>query len=186
MNAPQAFEIKEDIAHYIGGQIVLPQSSRFADVYNPAKGSISRRVALASKADVNQAVATAHAAFPAWANTSPLRRARILFKYLELLNRHRDELAADGTNEWTKAFKAYVFSERSARREIIEGRCEHPAKQEGELCRRCAVFGENGEPIAETGRYRREARTYLYPMRAAISRLRRSTVPDGMPPLSSV
>ena len=78
MNAPQAFEIKEDIAHYIGGQIVLPQGSRFADVYNPAKGSISRRVALASKADVNQAVATAHAAFPAWANTSPLRRARIL------------------------------------------------------------------------------------------------------------
>ena len=77
MNAPQAFEIKEDIAHYIGGQMVLPQGSRFADVYNPATGSISRRVALASKADVNQAVAAADAAFPAWANTSPLRRARI-------------------------------------------------------------------------------------------------------------
>jgi malonate-semialdehyde dehydrogenase (acetylating)/methylmalonate-semialdehyde dehydrogenase len=104
MNAPQAFEIKEDIAHYIGGQIVLPQSSRFADVYNPAKGSISRRVALASKADVNQAVATAAAAFPAWANTSPLRRARILFKYLELLNRHRDELAAIITAEHGKVF----------------------------------------------------------------------------------
>jgi malonate-semialdehyde dehydrogenase (acetylating)/methylmalonate-semialdehyde dehydrogenase len=104
MNAPQAFEIKEDIAHYIGGQIVLPQGSRFADVYNPAKGSISRRVALASKADVNQAVATAHAAFPAWANTSPLRRARILFKYLELLNRHRDELAAIITAEHGKVF----------------------------------------------------------------------------------
>lgn len=104
MNAPQASEIKEDIAHYIGGQIVLPQSSRFADVYNPAKGSISRRVALARKADVNQAVTTAHAAFPAWANTSPLRRARILFKYLELLNRHRDELAAIITAEHGKVF----------------------------------------------------------------------------------
>ena len=104
MNAPQAFDIKEDIGHAIGGQIVVPQGSRFADVYNPAKGSVSRRVALASKADVNQAVAAAQAAFPAWANTSPLRRARILFKYLELLNRHRDELAAIITAEHGKVF----------------------------------------------------------------------------------
>ncbi len=104
MNAPQAFEIKEDIAHYIGGQIVLPQGTRFAAVYNPAKGSVARRVALASKADIGKAVAAAQAAFPAWANTSPLRRARILFKYLELLNRHRDELAAIITAEHGKVF----------------------------------------------------------------------------------
>ena len=104
MNAPQAFDIKEDIGHAINGRIVVPQGSRFADVYNPAKGSVSRRVALASKADVHQAVAAAQAAFPAWANTSPLRRARILFKYLELLNRHRDELAAIITAEHGKVF----------------------------------------------------------------------------------
>jgi malonate-semialdehyde dehydrogenase (acetylating)/methylmalonate-semialdehyde dehydrogenase len=104
MNAPQAFEIKEDIAHYIGGQVVLPQGTRFADVHNPAKGSIARRVALASKADVGKAVAAAQAAFPAWGNTSPLRRARILFKYLDLLNRHRDELAAIITAEHGKVF----------------------------------------------------------------------------------
>ena len=104
MNAPQAFDIKEDIAHYIGGHVVLPQGTRFADVYNPAKGSVARRVALASKADVGKAVAAAQAAFPAWANTSPLRRARILFKYLDLLNRHRDELAAIITAEHGKVF----------------------------------------------------------------------------------
>jgi len=104
MNAPQAFEIKEDIAHYIGGHVVLPQGTRFADVHNPAKGSIARRVALASKADVGKAVAAAQAAFPAWGNTSPLRRARILFKYLDLLNRHRDELAAIITAEHGKVF----------------------------------------------------------------------------------
>ncbi|MEY3057765.1 MAG: hypothetical protein RI941_488 [Pseudomonadota bacterium] len=104
MNAPQAFEIKEDIAHYIGGQVVLPQGTRFADVHNPAKGSVARRVALASKADVGKAVAAAQAAFPAWGNTSPLRRARILFKYLDLLNRHRDELAAIITAEHGKVF----------------------------------------------------------------------------------
>ena len=77
---------------------------RFADVHNPAKGSIARRVALASKADVGKAVAAAQAAFPAWGNTSPLRRARILFKYLDLLNRHRDELAAIITAEHGKVF----------------------------------------------------------------------------------
>jgi len=104
MNAPQATEIKEDIAHYIGGHVVLPQGTRFADVHNPAKGSIARRVALASKADVGKAVAAAQAAFPAWGNTSPLRRARILFKYLDLLNRHRDELAAIITAEHGKVF----------------------------------------------------------------------------------
>jgi len=104
MNAPQAFEIKEDIAHYIGGQVVFPQGTRFADVHNPAKGSVARRVALASKADVGKAVAAAQAAFPAWGNTSPLRRARILFKYLDLLNRHRDELAAIITAEHGKVF----------------------------------------------------------------------------------
>jgi malonate-semialdehyde dehydrogenase (acetylating)/methylmalonate-semialdehyde dehydrogenase len=59
---------------------------------------------LASKADVGKAVAAAQAAFPAWANTSPLRRARILFKYLDLLNRHRDELAAIITAEHGKVF----------------------------------------------------------------------------------
>lgn len=98
----------------------------------------------------------------------------------------RDELAADGTNEWTKGFKAYVFSESFARREVLEGRCEHPGKAEGSLCHRCSVYDEAGNAIAETGRYRREAKTYAYPMRAAISRLKRSSVPDGMPRLSSV
>ena len=82
----------------------MPQGTRFADVHNPAKGSIARRVALASKADVGKAVAAAQAAFPAWGNTSPLRRARILFKYLDLLNRHRDELAAIITAEHGKVF----------------------------------------------------------------------------------
>lgn len=98
----------------------------------------------------------------------------------------RDELAADGTSEWTRGFKAYIFTDNYARREVIEGRCEHLGKKGNELCSRCSVYGEHGEPIAETGRYRREARTYVYPMRAAISRLARSSVPEGMPRLSSV
>ncbi|MCP2937438.1 aldehyde dehydrogenase family protein, partial [Salmonella enterica subsp. enterica serovar Typhimurium] len=54
--------------------------------------------------EVDKAVAAAQAAFPAWAGTSPLRRARILFKFLELMNQHRDELARLITAEHGKVF----------------------------------------------------------------------------------
>ncbi len=104
MNAPQAFEIKEDIGHFVGGKIIQPKAGRYADVYNPATGAIARRVALANRVEVDAAVEVAQAAFPAWSDTSPLRRARILFKYLELLNRHSDELAAIITAEHGKVF----------------------------------------------------------------------------------
>ena len=103
-NKTPPFTSKDDIAHFIGGALHLPSNSRFGDVYNPASGQVARRVALASKNDVNEAVASAKAAFPAWADTPPLRRARILFKYLELLNSHRDELAAIITAEHGKVF----------------------------------------------------------------------------------
>ncbi len=84
MNAPKAFDSKADIGHYVGGSVVNPQDGRFADVYNPATGAVARRVALASRKEVDAAVAVAQQAFASWSQTSPLRRARILFKYLEL------------------------------------------------------------------------------------------------------
>ena len=59
----------------------------------PPPAQVSGQVALANSAEVAQAVAAAQAAFPAWADTPPIRRARVMFKFLELLNRHRDELA---------------------------------------------------------------------------------------------
>ena len=104
MNAPESFDNKEDVGHYINGKVILPPNSRFADVYNPAKGKAVRRVALASSKDVDEAVSVAQTAFESWSQTSPLRRARIMFKYLELLNRHRDELAAIITSEHGKVF----------------------------------------------------------------------------------
>ncbi|MEQ1660629.1 MAG: aldehyde dehydrogenase family protein, partial [Hylemonella sp.] len=82
-----------NIDHYIAGKIAAGTSGRAQDVYNPATGAVSGRTALASAAEVDKAVAVAQAAFPAWADTSPLRRARILFKFLELMNHHRDDLA---------------------------------------------------------------------------------------------
>jgi len=92
------------IDHYLAGQAVAGTSGRTQDVFNPATGSVSGRVALASSAEVNAAVASAQAAFPAWADTSPLRRARVMFKFLELMNQHRDDLARLITAEHGKVF----------------------------------------------------------------------------------
>jgi len=78
---------------WINGRRVQAQSKRTADVPNPATGEVIRQVPLASKADVDAAVAAARAAFPAWRETTPLRRARILTRFRELMEVHRDELA---------------------------------------------------------------------------------------------
>ncbi len=104
MNAPKAFKSKEDIGHYVGGSVITPKDGRFADVYNPAMGLVAHKVALASRNEVDAAVAVAQKAFESWSLTNPLRRARILFKYLELLNALRDELAAIITAEHGKVF----------------------------------------------------------------------------------
>ncbi|WP_174221112.1 CoA-acylating methylmalonate-semialdehyde dehydrogenase [Polynucleobacter necessarius] len=104
MSAPQAFESKEDIGHFVDSKVVNPKDGRFADVFNPSTGAVVRRVSLASRKDVDAAVAVAQKAFESWSQTSPLRRARIMFKYLELLNAHRDELAAIITAEHGKVF----------------------------------------------------------------------------------
>jgi len=93
-----------NIDHYIGGKVVAGTSGRHQDVFNPATGAVSGKTALASTAEVDKAVAAAQAAFPAWNDTSPLRRARILFKFLELMNHHRDDLARLITAEHGKVF----------------------------------------------------------------------------------
>jgi malonate-semialdehyde dehydrogenase (acetylating) / methylmalonate-semialdehyde dehydrogenase len=92
-----------NIEHVVNGR-VLTGSGRSQPVFNPAIGEITGTVALASKAEVNQAVAAAQSAFPAWADASPLKRARVMFKYLELLNQHRDDLARIITAEHGKVF----------------------------------------------------------------------------------
>src|ERR1700732_2059018 len=82
-----------DIHHYIEGKHAEGTSGRWGDVYNPATGERTRRVAFAGAAEVDRAVQAAAAAFPAWAATPPLTRARILFKFRELLDREAGALA---------------------------------------------------------------------------------------------
>ncbi len=96
-----------NIDHFISGRIaanVAGAQGRTQPVTNPATGAITGRVALASAADVDAAVAAAQAAFPAWGDAAPLKRARIMFKFLELLNLHKDDLARMITAEHGKVF----------------------------------------------------------------------------------
>ncbi len=77
---------------WIDGKPVPAGSSRRANVYNPATGEVIRQVPLANRADVDRAVAAAKAAFPGWRDTTPLRRARIVTRFRELMEAHQKEL----------------------------------------------------------------------------------------------
>jgi len=83
----------EQIGHYIGGKRVAGTSGRTADVFNPATGEVQAKVALASAEELRAAVENAKTAQPAWAATNPQRRARVMMKFVELLNRDMDKLA---------------------------------------------------------------------------------------------
>lgn len=79
------------IGHLINGQLVTT-SQRMQDVYNPATGEVSKQVALAPKETVEDAIAAAQAAFPAWRDTPPLKRARVMFRFKELLEQNSDKI----------------------------------------------------------------------------------------------
>ena len=121
-----------NIDHFIGGQVVAGSSGRTQDVFNPATGAVTGRVALANATEVGQAVAAAQAAFPAWADTPPIRRARVLFKFLELVNQHKDKLAHLITAEHGKVFTD-AQGEVSRGIDIIEFACGIPQLLKGDF-----------------------------------------------------
>jgi len=82
-----------EIGHFIGGKHVAGTSGRTSDVFNPATGEVEAKVALASANELNAAIENAKAAQPAWAATNPQRRARVMMKFVDLLNRDMDKLA---------------------------------------------------------------------------------------------
>lgn len=120
------------IPHMIGGKAVDGKvDGRFADVFNPATGAVTARVPLASKIDVENAIAVAQAVFPAWAATTPLNRSRILFKFKALLEAHADEIAATITAEHGKVL-ADARGELTRGLEVVEFACGIPHLQKGE------------------------------------------------------
>ena len=132
MGAPVAFTGTTEVGHFINGRNVAGSSGRRQAIYNPASGAVARQVALASTGDVDAAVAAAVAAQPAWGDTPPIRRARVLNKFLELANQHKDRLAAMITAEHGKVFTD-AQGEVSRGIDIIEFACGVPQLLKGDF-----------------------------------------------------
>ncbi|GHA87762.1 CoA-acylating methylmalonate-semialdehyde dehydrogenase [Modicisalibacter luteus] len=122
---------QSEINHYIDGRITVSDSARRQDVFNPATGQVTGRVALASRDDVEAAVGAATAAFPAWAETPPIRRARVMFRFLELLNAHQEDLAKAITAEHGKVLSD-AMGEVARGIDIVEFACGIPQLLKGD------------------------------------------------------
>jgi malonate-semialdehyde dehydrogenase (acetylating)/methylmalonate-semialdehyde dehydrogenase len=118
------------VGHLIGGKSIA-DSARTQAVYNPATGEISKQVALASKETVEQAVADAHAAYPAWRDTPPIKRARIMFKIMDLLQANADAICALISDEHGKVLND-ALGELQRGIENVEYACGAPELLKGE------------------------------------------------------
>jgi len=118
--------------HWIGGCAIAGNSGRVGDVFNPSHGVVAARVALASEADVDVAVRAAREAFPAWAATPALRRARVLFKFKEIVESRRGELARLIASEHGKLVSD-AAGEVTRGLEVVEFACGAPHLTKGEF-----------------------------------------------------
>jgi malonate-semialdehyde dehydrogenase (acetylating) / methylmalonate-semialdehyde dehydrogenase len=122
----------EQITHFIAGQRDAGSSTRSSPVFNPASGEQIAKVLLADQADVERVVTSAKAAQRAWGDTSPLRRARVMFKFKELLELHQAELAAIISREHGKV-QSDAFGEVTRGLEVVEFACGMPHLIKGEF-----------------------------------------------------
>ena len=114
-----------DITHWIAGHRVDGAAGRTGEVFNPATGEVTGLVRLADAGTVDAAVDAARTAWPAWAETSALNRARVMFRFKELLDRHHDELARLITREHGKVVSD-AKGEVQRGLEIVEFACGAP------------------------------------------------------------
>jgi malonate-semialdehyde dehydrogenase (acetylating)/methylmalonate-semialdehyde dehydrogenase len=113
------------LPHWVHGTRVDGESGRTSDVTNPATGEVTAHLALASKSEVDTAVAAAADAFPGWRDTSLTRRTQIVFAFRELLNARKGELAAIITSEHGKVLSD-ALGEVSRGQEVVEFACGIP------------------------------------------------------------
>jgi malonate-semialdehyde dehydrogenase (acetylating)/methylmalonate-semialdehyde dehydrogenase len=142
MGAPEAFTATTDVGHYIGGRIVPGTSGRQQPVYNPSTGKVARQLALASADEVAAAVASAKAAQPAWGDTPPIRRARVMNAFLQLLMQHRDTLAAMISAEHGKVFTD-AQGEVTRGIDIVEFACGIPQLLKGDYTEQVSTGIDN-------------------------------------------
>jgi malonate-semialdehyde dehydrogenase (acetylating)/methylmalonate-semialdehyde dehydrogenase len=131
-----------NVPHWIGGQRHAGSGGRSQPVYNPTTGAVARQVLLASESDVDLAVAAARAAQPAWADTPPIRRARVLNQFLALMNQHRDTLAAMITAEHGKVFTD-AQGEVTRGIDIVEFACGIPQLLKGDYTEQVSTGIDN-------------------------------------------
>src|ERR1700685_1242146 len=127
----QGRDFMREIGHFIGGKEVKGGSGRFGDVFNPNTGEVQAKVACAKNSEVEHAIAVAEAAQPAWAAINPQRRARVMMKYLELVQKEYDALARLLSSEHGKTFTdAKGDIQRGL--EVVEFACGIPHLLKGE------------------------------------------------------
>jgi malonate-semialdehyde dehydrogenase (acetylating) / methylmalonate-semialdehyde dehydrogenase len=120
-----------DITHFIAGAKVAQPGARTSDVFDPSTGEVQAQVALGDAAMLERVVTSARAAQPAWAATNPQRRARVMFRFKELIERHIDELAELLSREHGKVI---ADSKGDIQRglEVVEFACGIPHLLKGE------------------------------------------------------
>jgi malonate-semialdehyde dehydrogenase (acetylating)/methylmalonate-semialdehyde dehydrogenase len=119
-----------NIGHFINGRCVESEE-RSQPVYNPATGEVTKSVSLASAQTVEQAIVAAEAAFPAWRETPPLKRAQVMFRYKQLLEQHAEELCRLITDEHGKVLDD-AMGELVRGIEVVEYACGAPELLKGE------------------------------------------------------
>jgi len=121
----------QELKHFIGGKHVAGKSGRFGDVFNPSTGELAAKVPYASAAEMHQAIANSVEAFPGWAGTSPIARARVMFKFKELVEKNMDELGRLISNEHGKVLSDAKGSVQRGL-EVVEFACGIPHLLKGE------------------------------------------------------
>jgi malonate-semialdehyde dehydrogenase (acetylating) / methylmalonate-semialdehyde dehydrogenase len=111
-----------NIHHFINGQLRPGSSQRYADVYNPARGQRSGRVAFATKIEIDEAVLAASKAFGVWSRTPAVRRSRVLFRFRDLVEREKERLAASISAEHGKILED-ALGEVVRGLEVVEFAC---------------------------------------------------------------
>ncbi|MBE2897726.1 CoA-acylating methylmalonate-semialdehyde dehydrogenase [Pasteurellaceae bacterium 20609_3] len=124
--------MNQSITNFVNGEMKESQSTRFSPVFNPATGEQINQVTLSKPEEIEEAIAAAHAAFPAWSALSPLKRARILFKFKELLEKNFDALAKLITSEHGKIYSDSI-GELTRGLEVVEFATGIPHLLKGEF-----------------------------------------------------
>ncbi|HEY4202035.1 MAG TPA: CoA-acylating methylmalonate-semialdehyde dehydrogenase [Devosiaceae bacterium] len=122
------------IQNAIGGKLVASATTRFGQVFNPATGEQVAEVPLSTTAELNLAVAAAKKALPAWANMTPMKRARIMFKFKALLDQHADEMAREISREHGKVHED-ALGEVARGIDCVDYACGIPQLLKGEFSR---------------------------------------------------